>query len=162
MTAEKTLIIGIGNPYCGDDALGCLVARELATRITPELSCVEHDGEPASLIDCWQHMERVFLIDAVSSKAEPGHIFRINLTQQALPDEFNLYSTHAFGIPQAIELARVLGKLPPNIHFFGVEGLSFAAGESLSAQVETAKHQVIIEIMNILEIKKSHEQTQRV
>ena len=154
MTRDRMLIIGIGNPYRCDDALGCLIVRELAKSIPLRVECIEHDGEPASLIDSWQHKEHVLLIDAVSSGATPGHIFRFDLTHESLPEAFNLYSTHAFGIPQAVELARVLGKLPAKIDFIGIEGQSFGAGQRLSAQVQTAKNEVIAEILNSLESKK--------
>lgn len=126
----KTLIIGIGNRYRGDDALGCLMADDLKGLANCDV--IEHDGEPASLIDVWQGRARVIMIDAVSSGAPAGTIHRIDLQTQALPDKFRSYSTHAFGIAEAVELARVLGKLPPSIVFYGVEGESFAADTNLS------------------------------
>jgi hydrogenase maturation protease len=98
-------------------------------------------------------VENVVLVDAVSSGAEAGTIFRFNLAQQALPDEFNLYSTHAFGVPQAVELARVLQKLPPRISFIGVEGECFEAGTELSPALCTAKDAVITEILDSLGAK---------
>jgi len=151
MTRDKVLIIGIGNPYRGDDALGCLIARELSAKALQGMTCIEHDGEPASLINAWQNAEQVILIDAVSSGAEPGHIFHFDLTKQAWPEQFNLYSTHAFGIPQAVELARVLGRLPAKIDFIGVEGQCFAAGESLTDEVKKAIQKTIVEILKLLD-----------
>jgi len=151
----RTLIIGIGNRYRGDDAFGCIVAAELARFSLSRVHCIEHDGEPAALIDCWQGAEKVVLIDAVSSGTEAGKIFRFNLALQSLPEEFNLYSTHAFGVPQAVELARVLKKLPPEISFIGVEGECFDAGEGLSPALSKAKDAVIGEILSSLEPKES-------
>lgn len=151
MTQGHTLVIGIGNRYRGDDAFGCIVASELADQMPPGMDCVEHDGEPAGLMDCWQGAQSVFLVDAVSSGAEAGRVFRFDLARQALPEEFNLYSTHAFGIPQAVELARALGKLPAEIMFIGVEGGNFDAGEELSPALLGAKDAVIAEIIDSLE-----------
>lgn len=155
MTQAHTLIIGIGNRYRGDDAFGCIVASELAGMLLSGVHCIEHDGEPAALMDCWQGAEKVVLIDAVSSGAEAGKIFRFNLAQQALPEEFNLYSTHAFGVPQAVELARALKKLPPEISFIGIEGECFDAGEELSLPLSKAKDAVIAEILNLLKPKEN-------
>ena len=148
MTDARLLIIGIGNRYRSDDGFGCIVAGELAGQMPPGVNCIEHDGEPAGLIECWQGADTVMLIDAVSSGAVPGRAFRFDLARQALPDAFNLYSTHAFGVPQAVELARVLGKLPRNIRFIGVEGENFDAGEKLSPVLLQTKDTVIAEVLS--------------
>lgn len=155
MTKATALIIGIGNRYRGDDAFGCIVAGNLAGQVPQGVTCIEHDGEPAGLMECWQDIDNVTLIDAVSSGGKAGHIFRFDLARQALPEEFNLYSTHAFGVPQAVELARALGKLPRNIRFIGVEGESFDAGEELSPALSDAKDAVIAEILNSLKSQES-------
>lgn len=155
MMTAPTLIVGIGNRYRGDDAFGCIVAGDLAGQAPQGVTCIEHDGEPAGLMECWQDTGNVILIDAVSSGAQAGQIFRFDLAHQALPEEFNLYSTHAFGVPQAVELARALGKLPPDIRFIGVEGENFEAGEELSPELSKAKDIVVAEILNSLKSQES-------
>jgi hydrogenase maturation protease len=134
--------------FRGDDAFGCLVARELHGRLPDNYEVIEHDGEPASLIEWWSHVDSVYLVDAVSSGAVVGTIFDFDLAIRSLPEEFNLYSTHAFGVPQAVELARALHRLPISIRFIGVEGESFDAGITLSAGVEAAKSKVIAMLMD--------------
>ena len=151
MTSTHTLFIGIGNRYRGDDALGCHVVEALTGRLPAGVQCIEHDGEPAGLMACWQGMEKVVLIDAVSSGAAAGRIFHFDLARQALPEEFNLYSTHAFGVAQAVELARALGKLPPEIRFIGVEGENFNSGEKLSPTLAKAKDSIVAEILHTIE-----------
>lgn len=155
MMQVRTLIIGIGNRYRGDDAFGCIVADALAEQVPQGVKCIEHDGEPAGLMECWRGAESVILIDAVSSGAEAGQIFRYDLGRQALPEKFNLYSTHAFGVPQAVELARALRKLPRDIRFIGVEGENFDAGEALSPALSKVKDFVITDIMNSLQSQDS-------
>tara|TARA_R110000787_G_scaffold220068_1_gene328836 strand:- start:68019 stop:68495 length:477 start_codon:yes stop_codon:yes gene_type:complete len=155
MTPAQTLIIGIGNRYRGDDAFGCLVVAALTGMLPCGVQGIEHDGEPSALMDCWQGAQRVVLIDAVSSGAEAGKIFHFDLAQQSLPEQFNLYSTHAFGVPQAVELARALKKLPPEISFIGVEGACFDAGEALSTPLLKAKDAVMAKILNSLPQKNS-------
>ena len=151
---EETLIVGIGNRYRGDDAFGCIVASELAERVAGDITCIEHDGEPAGLIECWRGYDNVILIDAVSSGAAVGEIFQFDLAQQALPEAFNLYSTHAFGVPQAVELARALGKLPKKIRFVGVEAQCFNAGEALSSKISEVKESVVVNIFDSLHSQK--------
>ncbi len=151
--SAKTLIIGIGNRYRGDDALGCIVADQLKSLASPDIEVINHDGEPASLIDLWQDRSFVIMVDAVSSMSAAGTLHYINLQEQGLPDGFRSFSTHAFGIAEAIELARVLGKLPPKIVFYGVEGKSFAAAQTLSPEMTTAMEDVKLRIEQ--EIKES-------
>lgn len=155
MTQLRTLIVGIGNRYRSDDAFGCIVADALAKQVPQGVTCSKHDGEPAGLIECWQGVENVILIDAVSSGAKTGQVFWFDLARQALPEDFNLYSTHAFGVPQAVELARALGKLPPGIWFIGGEGENFDAGEELSPALLKAKETVISEVMDLLKSQES-------
>lgn len=132
------LIIGIGNRYRGDDALGCLMVDELKSMALAGAKIIEHDGEPAALIDCWQDRDCVIMIDAVASGAEAGTLYRIDLQTQVLPESFRSYSTHAFGIAEAVELARVLHKLPSKILFYGLEGQSFTADTQLSSTLKNA------------------------
>ena len=150
MKNSHTLIIGIGNRYRGGDAFGCIVAGDLAGQVPQGVKCIEHDGEPAGLIECWRDVDKVIVIDAVSSGADVGHIFRFDLARQSLPEEFNICSTHAFGVLQAVELARALGKLPRDIRFIGAEGDNFDTGEGLSPALSKAKEAVISEITSSL------------
>lgn len=152
---RHTLIIGIGNRYRGDDAFGCIVAAEVAGMVPAGVACIEHDGEPAALMDCWQGAGRVLLIDAVCSGAPAGEIFRFNLAREILSEEFDQCSTHAFGLAQAVELARALHRLPPEISFIGVEGQCFDAGAALSPPLLQAKDAVIAEIMRAYETKET-------
>jgi hydrogenase maturation protease len=47
-------------------------------------------------------------------------------------------STHAFGVGEAIELARALGTLPGQVLVYGIEGSDFDAREGLSPAVDAA------------------------
>lgn len=47
------------------------------------------------------------------------------------------------GIPEAIELARVLDELPPRLIVYGIEGAEFEAGAGLSSAVAAAVAEMI-------------------
>jgi hydrogenase maturation protease len=145
----RTIIIGIGNVHRGDDAVGVRIARRLAASHPGIGVIIEASGEGASLIDSWQGYERVILIDAVAPGAAvgpPGHVHRIDVRDRELPSAFFHYSTHAFSVAEAVEMARVLGLLPPSMIVYGVVGVSFAAGAGLSRQVEEAAELLIEEL----------------
>lgn len=132
------LLIGIGNPWRGDDAAGVAVIRKLRERGAPGAMLAEHSGEGASLMELWAGAETVILVDAVRSGAEPGAIHRFEIPPDSIPARVFAASTHAFGPAQAIELARLLGRLPRRLIVYGIEGESFEAGTAPSPRVAMA------------------------
>ncbi len=134
----KVRVIGIGNDYRRDDATGRTVARNLKKRIPPDTEILEETGEGTALLEAWRGAEHVFLIDAVQSGAPAGTLHRIDVQTQPLPSSLFRHSTHAFGIAEGIELARVLQELPPRLIVYGIEGGRFDAGVGLSPEVENA------------------------
>lgn len=134
----RLLIIGVGNPYRSDDALGVLAARRLKEAGIDRSLVVEHSGEGASLMEAWNGADAVIMIDAVSSGRPPGEIFRLDPIKAPLPAQMFQSSSHAFSLPQAIEMARALGRLPARLVIFGIEGSNFQAGTELSPEVSRA------------------------
>jgi len=123
-----------------DDAAGLAVARLIQGIDGAEV--LEREGEPTSLIDAWEGARAVWLVDAVSSGAEPGTVHRHDASERELPAALFRTSTHHFGLAEAVELARALGRLPERTVVYGIEGASFRTGETLSPEVETAVVQV--------------------
>lgn len=141
------LLIGIGNEYRSDDGVGLVVARETHEKLIPLVTVREESGEGAALMEAWQGFQNVILVDAVSSGAMSGTIFRIDANKETVPTKFFHYSTHAFSVAEAIELARAMNTLPPNIVVYGIEGMNFAAGTTISTSVQKAAKQVIKQIV---------------
>jgi hydrogenase maturation protease len=137
------LVIGIGNEYRHDDAVGLIIARYLQERALDHCKVLEQNGEGAALMEEWKNAEAVILIDAVHSGAAPGTIYRFDARKQPIPTKFFHYSTHAFSVAEAIELARALNQLPPHLVVYGIEGKNFDAGQGLSPEVEKAAWEVV-------------------
>ena len=128
----RTLIIGCGNADRGDDAAGVLVARKLRAEGFPTL---ERCGEATSLIESWLGIENVILVDAVITGSEPGTILSWDARTQRLSRAAFRCSTHTFSVADAIELARILDRLPPRVFIYGIEAAQFAAGTRPSPAV---------------------------
>lgn len=143
---SNTLVIGVGNEYRHDDAVGLVVARRLREKNLQNVIVLEMSGTGAELIEAWRGAEKVILIDAAHSGAEPGKVFRFEAHHQSIPTEFFHYSTHALSVAEAIELARTLGQLPPHIIVYGIEGKDFTMGTGLSPEVEQAALTVLSRI----------------
>lgn len=144
----KLLIIGVGNTYRSDDGIGVSVVRRLRELVPSEIRTLEATGEGTALMESWKDAAAVIVVDAVESGAPPGTIHRLDAHTGQIPKRFFHYSTHAFGIGEAIELARVLGLLPRRLIVYGIEGKSFAAGVGLSIEVEQAGATVVTRVLD--------------
>ena len=150
--APPNLIIGLGNELRGDDAAGLLAARRLRAKAIPNLAVREWQGEGSGLISLWENLRTVILVDAVLSGARTaGFIHHFDATNQPLPAPiFAASSTHSFGLAEAVELARALGRLPQRLIVYGIEGRQFATGASPTPEVEAAIAAVVESILEEL------------
>jgi hydrogenase maturation protease len=146
----SAVVIGVGNAYRGDDGVGLAVADALRERVPSAVSVVPCEQEPSRLLDAWAGASAAFVVDAAASGAEPGTVHRFDASRDPVPAGMFRSSTHAFGVGDAIELARALGKLPPRILVYGVEGGQFAAGEGLTPPVEEAVERVAAAVLDDL------------
>ena len=130
-------IICVGNRSRSDDAIGLIIADELATA-HPDVPVLISDGEPGELLDLWSGLTRVVMVDAVlTRKSEPGTIHVLQTGDEPLPVVSHA-SSHGIGISETIELARVLHRLPPDFRLVGVEPGSLDPGTNLTPAVEQA------------------------
>jgi hydrogenase maturation protease len=135
---RRPLIVGLGNAARGDDAAGLLVARAAGG--------IELEGDPSALIDLLDGAPEAIVIDAVRSGAAPGTVRRFDVGATALPAVRGSTSTHLVGLAEAIELARALGRLPPRVIVYGIEGERFDTGAPVSAAVAAAISRVADEL----------------
>ena len=140
------LIIGIGNEFRCDDAIGIIVARRLKVVLGDEVEVRELSGEGGEIIEALGSAKSVVIVDAVSSGARAGTIHRLDVNSQTIPANFFNYSTHDFSLAEAIEMARVLGQLPPKCVIFGIEGSNFDFGQSVTPEVNEAIDDVCAQI----------------
>jgi hydrogenase maturation protease len=142
-THLQALVIGLGNDYRGDDAVGHVVARRLKAIAGDSVRVLEESGDGAALIETWKGADFVILIDAVHSGGTPGSIYRFDAKANLVPGSFFYYSTHAFSVAEAVELARELNQLPRRLVVYGIEGETFDSGVGLSREVEAAAGEVL-------------------
>jgi hydrogenase maturation protease len=138
MKPPRRVVIAIGNAYRSDDGAGLAVASRLEGQLPVDVEVIACEQEPTRLVDAWRGAEAAVVVDAVASGAEPGTIHRFDATSEPIPARVFRSSTHAFGLGDAIELARALGSLPPRLVVYGIEGAAFTAGVGLSDAVEAA------------------------
>ena len=141
-------VLGIGNEYRGDDAAGLLVVRALrAAGAAQDWDLLELSGEGAGLIDAWEERPCVVLVDAVALAGSPaGTVLRYDDPAALPPDTELRCSSHAFGVGAALALAEVLGRLPPALVLYGINGQAFAQGAAMTPAVGDAIARVAADI----------------
>ena len=133
---NKTLLIGVGNAWRRDDGVGPSLVHALSTSALPEqISLLEHHGEGLSLLDSWQGFTSVLIIDAIRARAPAGTLYCFDCIRDELPSGLFHYSSHQFGLAEAVALARTLDRLPQQLLVYGIVGADFSHGEGLCAPV---------------------------
>ena len=129
------LVIGVGNAWRGDDAVGLQAARRLRVSLGPSVEVIDAEGDGLAILDLMEGIDHVILLDAVKGGGQPGTTVRLDLSVGSRWGTVVPCSTHAMGIADAIDLARALGRLPKQIILYGIEIESVESGAPISDAV---------------------------
>ena len=161
----KVLVIGIGNPLRGDDALGWEAVRQLAqgwgaaaeAQFLEDHRCLSAD-EAVEMMVCQQmtmdlvepvhEAETVIFIDA-SVKGEPGTL-ACHVVAPETPQ--NLIS-HQFDAPTLLAAVKALYGVCPEAEVFSVTANAFDFVEALSAPVAAVLPELVRQVQARLETK---------
>lgn len=153
------LVVGVGNRDRGDDAVGPIVAEVMARRWPSALEAVVVEGDLSTLALRWGPEHRVVVVDAMVSGAEPGTSVAIEWPAAGPAGPVGVgpvgvgstpASTHSIGLAAALELARLLGRLPSALTVVGVEGAAFDLLTPLSPAVAAAVEPVVGRVASLL------------
>lgn len=133
----SALVIGVGSPDGGDDAVGLQVAEQarLSGRTTLRVLTTT---VPTSLLDLWCDHDDVVLIDAVRCAGSPGTVTVRRLDAPQRRARPGARGTHGFGVVQTVELARALHRLPRSLVLVGIEATDLGPGRPLSPEVRAS------------------------
>jgi hydrogenase maturation protease len=145
--AQPSLLVGIGSPH-GDDAVGWLVARQVAARLGKDVvaRCAR---SPSELLDWLDGIEVLDVCDAIvgTSRQQPIYCWQwpaAEITTSAF------CGSHDFSLPAVLLLAERLGRLPTCVRIWGVPiepGESFALiSPAATASVEHAVDRICGEL----------------
>jgi hydrogenase maturation protease len=148
------LVIGIGNEFRGDDALGIKAVKSLQSS-HPNLAKYRFEqGDLSRLLDVWKDQE-VVLVDAIASKElKPGAIYLAFSYSELIKDRESLFSTHGISLLETLELAMELNKMPTSIFFVGVEGSNWKMSNRLTEKVEKSISKVRERIIRYLKLSE--------
>jgi len=132
-------VIGVGNEWRGDDAVGLLVARRLKKDQLPRVQIAESRATVTAVQEAWKDAAGVIVVDAVVSGGPPGAIYRFNAQGAGVPVQLSRsLSSHGWGVAEALALGNVFQELPPWLIIYGIEGKNFGPGQEVSPEVAAA------------------------
>jgi hydrogenase maturation protease len=147
----KTLILGLGNPLLGDDAVGLRVAERLRERLSgrPDLDVLEEEAGGLRLMEVMTGYDRAVVVDAAVTGGTPGTVRRMGADE--VPTQRTAIA-HGIDLPRALELGRALGlPMPAQVRVVAIEAervLEFTNDmtPAVAAAVEPAIEAVLEEI----------------
>lgn len=140
-------IIGLGNEFRGDDAVGLMAARRLRETIGGRTEVIEADMAGIGLTELMKGAQAVILVDAARGGQDPGTIYRLDASAGPIGGQIFSHSSHTIGISEALELARALGTLPATVIVYAVEAGNTETGQPLSPPVAEALDQVVQQVV---------------
>ena len=133
-----SVVIGVGNPWRGDDGVGHHVVEAVRASLPPSVGVQLLDGEPTRLLDA-DGKDQVVVVDAVKSGEPPGTVRSWEVDEHAVPSPVRTEaSSHGGGVAEATRLGHALDRLPDRLVVVTVEVGSVDDGKGLSPAVEAA------------------------
>ncbi len=139
----RLTVIGLGQTMRGDDAAGIEAVRRWE-RFFPETAsrpdvAVQYSELPGlGLIDLIDGFDAAVLVDAVSSEAAAGKVYRLD------PEQLESFgaggkSAHGWGIAETLQIDRQMNpSRSTRIRLVGIESGQVEPGQPISPEVEAA------------------------
>ncbi|HRH81100.1 MAG TPA: hydrogenase maturation protease [Thiobacillaceae bacterium] len=132
-----TLIIGIGNPSRGDDALGPLAIERLEALALPGVELLTDFQLQVEYALDLAGRQRVIFIDATVSGPEPFDFVPVTAAEDAS------YSSHALTPAAVLHACRKLSDEAPAAEVLAIRGYGFELGEGLSPRAVANLHEAM-------------------
>jgi len=130
-------IVGLGNEWAGDDAVGLIAAQRLRERCIPGVEVSTRDVPDWEMFEHLQAEDLLIFIDACQSGAEPGTIVELH-ADDAMGQGVRHCSSHGLGLTHWLSMADVLGTKTGRVIICGIEIAQTEMGAGLSKPVTAA------------------------
>jgi hydrogenase maturation protease len=143
----RVVVVGLGNPALGDDAIGIVVVRELMTRLPPEAATVvESPWGGMRFLDLLAGYDAAVIVDAITWKrGPPGTVYHLS-PEQALP-MVRATTFHDIPIGHALQLGGMLGiPMPTRVVLLAIEAADTTASGHLDPAVAASVPSAVLEV----------------
>ncbi len=146
----RTLVIGVGNLLRTDDGVGIHVIKAL-NDLHPGVDTLDAAMGSVEILEAMRGYDRAVIVDAIETGAEPGTIFRVNLTQGEEPPVVT--HSHGTDLVTTLRLGRQLydEEMPGDIILLAIEAQDTTTiSDKLTEKVQRAVHETINTIITLL------------
>ena len=150
--SPRVMIIGIGSPLRGDDAVGPAVVERLQAEggLPPEVQVMDAGLCGVDLVWLVQQAPHTVLVDAADFGGEPGELRLFRWEELRTRAQRPFRGGHGVDVLQALGLAEALGERP-EVLLVGIQvastqlgaELSGALARNLAAYAETVRNQAL-------------------
>jgi hydrogenase maturation protease len=135
----NVLVVGVGHPDRGDDAVGLHVIEQLEPEGVAGVVLRRQTGDPSGVLldPLWEQADLVVLVDSTRTGAPVGTV-TCRDARDLLGGGVTAPVTHEFGVAATIQLAEALDRLPARLTLVGIEAGDLAHGAPLSGPVREA------------------------
>ncbi|MFE3323542.1 hydrogenase maturation protease [Streptomyces sp. NPDC059176] len=136
----RIALIGLGNGFRRDDGVGRAVVDALCGRaveqpLPPGVALGTCDDDAVRLVGLWHEADLAVVVDACHAHpGHPGRVTRLELDAERLvrPADRRVCGRV---LHEAVELSRMLGRLPRRLVVYAVQGADASLGTGLSPAV---------------------------
>jgi len=134
-------IVGLGNEWAGDDAVGLIAAQRFRERNMPGVEVSTRDVPDWEMFEHLQAEDLLIFIDACESGAKPGAIVELR-ADDVMGQGVRHCSSHGLGLTHWLSMAEVLGTNTGRVIVYGIEIAQAEMGAGLSKPIMAAVAEV--------------------
>ncbi|MDD4858623.1 MAG: HyaD/HybD family hydrogenase maturation endopeptidase [Dehalococcoidales bacterium] len=153
-TANRCVVIGVGNLLMKDDGVGIHAVQALQELALPQEVTIIDGGTSPDLIALSRAGDKLIIIDAARAGGAPGAIYRFT------PDDLDpragrLLSLHEFGVKESLQTMRLAKTAPAETVIIGVEPKEIDWGMELSPEVKEKLPEIVKAVLREIEARES-------
>ncbi len=148
----RVAVIGIGNVIMADEGAGVEALKLIEERGCPaEAELIDAGTAFFAIVSDLKDYEKLIILDVVRGGKPAGTVYRFVMDDVKGGDV--LISLHDLGVVDALRMERLVGRVPEDIVFFGIEPEKVELSIGLSPPVRKGLDHLVDMVMEELEGK---------
>lgn len=144
-------VIGVGNILMQDEGIGPRVVEILRKDYVfePQIEIIDGGTLGLDLLPYIERYNKIIIVDVVDFGKEPGFIK--SLKGEEIPPYLKTkLSVHHVGVQDLLEVARLMGYMPEELVFVGIQPESIDLGLDLTPLMAGKLNELIEEVLKVL------------
>ena len=147
---ERVAVIGIGNVLMADEGAGVEALKLLNERGCPEnVELIDAGTAFFAIVSDLKDFKKLIILDVARGDQPSGTVYRFGMDDVKRGDV--LISLHDIGVVDALRMETLVGKVPDDIVFFGIEPEKIALSMGLSPSVKQGLDHLVDRVMEELQ-----------